>query len=76
MAEPCCEDETLVHEADLFKTTGHSFDLTTNFIAAEMPAVVLSFLVPEYSTARFLPVDYDPPLRSSDLTILHRVFLI
>lgn len=74
---PCCQDETVVHEAQGFKV-----DVTKISIAAfpvvdvVQQAVLLAEVIPSAIISHTQYYNYDPPLRSSDLTVSHQVFLI
>ncbi len=74
---PCCQDETVVHDAQDFKS-----DVTLMSIAGSaaidvvQPAVILSEIIPSPSISKARYYSYDPPLRSSDLTVSFQVFLI
>lgn len=74
---PCCDDTTVIHEADDFKTSAEN-----HFSGAPLPLiatqawVVLSEFIPASPRSRSHHYNYDPPLRSFDLTVRHQVFLI
>ena len=74
---PCCQDETIVHDAQDFKS-----DITQITIApapiidVAQPSVIISEVIPSLSVSLPLYYNYDPPIRSSDLTVAHHVFLI
>jgi len=74
---PCCQDETVVHDAQGFKG-----DITQIIIAAALaidivqPAVLLAEVIPSALISHRQYYNYDPPLRSSDLTVSHQVFII
>ena len=71
----CCEDKTIVHDGQGFKTSliqGHiaptaSVDIHQPLIAEVIPATPL---------AQIEFFHYDPPLRTPDLTVALQVFLI
>ena len=74
---PCCDDETIINSADDFKasvTYDQPAAQNSTFIAR--PFVLISELIPATSVARLKYYNYDPPLRSHDLTVEHQVFLI
>lgn len=73
----CCDDQTVINQADDFKTSATDPYTTLHTpISAGEACVVLSEIIPEVSAAQFPSDTYDPPLRSFDLTVEHRVFLI
>ena len=74
---PCCDDETIVHRGDDFKASAtkyHGVLPTSQDIA--QPPIVLAEIIPAAPIAHFRHHHYDPPLRTPDLTVEHRVFLI
>lgn len=74
---PCCEDETIINKADDFKACAtHYQPSAPTSLDIEQPLVLISDIIPAASVARFKYHDYDPPLRSHDLTVALRVFLI
>lgn len=74
---PCCEDETVVHKGEGFKISITDVSiLPVAGLDIELPTVVLSEIIPAAPIARTQYYNYDPPLRSYDLTVSHRVFLI
>jgi hypothetical protein len=77
MLASCCDDETIVHEGEGFKAS--SSDITvaaSTALDAVSPDVVLSEVVPSILFLQPDYYNYDPPLRSHDLTVSHSVFLI
>lgn len=74
---PCCEDETLIHEGQDVKASMPKAQLNAPVaIDVEQAVVLISEVVPSAPAAKAQYYNYDPPLRSSDLTVEHRVFLI
>lgn len=74
---PCCDDETLINEADDFKASvTHYQPATPTSLDAEQPLVLIAEIIPAAGVPHFKYYKYDPPLRSHDLTVAHRVFLI
>lgn len=74
---PCCEDEAVIHNANDFKITSAGFHITTPTpVDIEQPHIVISLIIPDVADESPRYFDYDPPLPSHDLTVLHRVFLI
>lgn len=77
LASPCCEDETIIHEGEGFK--GSFSDVTicpSLFSDIALPEVILAEVIPSLPSSKARYYYYDPPLRSYDLTVTHRVFLI
>jgi hypothetical protein len=74
---PCCEDETMIHEAEELKISGSQFHTAAPIpFEVEQSLTVISEIIPSESSTHTQYPDYSPPLRSYDLTIAHRVFLI
>jgi hypothetical protein len=74
---PCCEDETLIHKAEDFKVSIANLDISAPVtIDIEQPLVLIAEVIPTAPVARTQYYNYDPPLRSCDLTVEHQVFLI
>jgi len=76
MTPPCCDDETVVHEADDFKVTATHQQVAPLTTDNPPSLVLISEVIPSspFSTPEY--VNYDPPIRSCDLTVEHQVFLI
>jgi len=73
----CCEDEVVFHEGTDFKvSTENYYSIAPAPISIEPPLVLIDEVIPPSSFTRFQYHNYDPPLRSFDLTVAHRVFLI
>lgn len=74
---PCCDDETVIHEPDDFKGSVAQYHVAVPVpIDIDHSLVLISELIPTAPLSRFKYFNYDPPLRSSDLTVKHQVFLI
>ena len=74
---PCCEDETVIHKADDVKTNIAQIHIDgPSSIDVELPLVFISEIIPSAPLSRIQYYNYDPPLRSWDLTVEHQVFLI
>jgi hypothetical protein len=74
---PCCEDETIVHKGDDFKSSPDQFHLSTSLLVdIEQAIYLISEIIPSAPVSRIQFYNYDPPLRSYDLTVEHQVFLI
>jgi hypothetical protein len=76
MKAPCCDDETVIHDADDFKLSLTQVQLSVpQFITVEQCFVIIGEIIPASPRQRAY-FNYDPPLRSSDITVKHQVFLI
>lgn len=74
---PCCDDETVIHQADNFKASvAHSHLRAPAPMDIEPPLVIMSEVIPEAPCSGFNYHNYNPPLRSYNLTVHHQVFLI
>ena len=77
MKPACCEDETVFHEGTHFKAcVEHIHIVAPAPIDIEQPLVVISEVIPAAPIASIRYYQYDPPLRTCDLTVEHQVFLI
>ena len=73
----CCEDETVIHEGTDFKGSIEHIHIDVPAPTdIEQPVVLISEVIPASPIARTQYYNYDPPLRSCDLTVEHQVFLI
>ena len=74
---PCCDDETVINQADDFKAPigFHALSVPTP-IHIEQPLIPISEIIPTTPLSLFRYHTYDPPLQSRDLTVDHQVFLI
>jgi hypothetical protein len=74
---PCCEDETVIHEAnDIKADIAHIHIDGPSPIDLDHSLVFISEIIPSAPLSRIQYYNYDPPLRSWDLTVEHQVFLI
>jgi hypothetical protein len=74
---PCCEDESVIHKADDFKVSANHVKIIAPVpVDIEQPLVLISEVIPSSPASRIQFYNYDPPLRSCDLTVEHQVFLI
>ena len=74
---PCCADETIIHEGQDFKASiEHVQIIVPAPLDMEHPPLLISEIIPATPFARTHFYNYDPPLRSWDLTVEHQVFLI
>lgn len=77
MKPACCQDEVVYHEGTDFNTSVEHVNIIAPAPAdMEAPVIVISEIIPASSIARTRYYNYDPPLRSCDLTVEHQVFLI
>ena len=77
VSNPCCEDKSIVHEGDGFKVSFHKIALSpSTAVDVEAAEVILAEIIPSAPASPSSWYNYDPPLRSYDLTVTHRVFLI
>jgi hypothetical protein len=73
----CCEDQVVIHEATDFKASVEHIQIVAPVpMDIEQPLVVISEVIPSRDISRIQYYNYDPPLRSSDLTVSFQVFLI
>jgi len=74
---PCCEDETVIHKGEDFKSSIAKVEIIApSPIDIEQPLVLISEVIPAAPLSRIQYYNYDPPLRSCDLSVEHQVFLI
>lgn len=74
---PCCEDETVIHDSDDLKASIAHIHLSVPApVDIEQPLLLISEVIPSAPLSRVKYFNYDPPLRSCDLTVEHQVFLI
>lgn len=77
MKPACCEDGLVYHEGSDFKGSVEHIHVSLPApIDIEQPVVLISEIIPASPIAQFKYYNYDPPLRSCDLTVEHQVFLI
>lgn len=73
----CCQDQTVVHDSDEFQGNAAQLDVspsTQDYFIAEH--IILDEIVSSAAVVSPRYYNYDPPLRSCDLTVEHQVFLI
>lgn len=76
-AEPCCDDETVVHKGQEFKAqAAQPHLLAPSPIDIEQPQVLISEIIPSSAVSKVKYLNYDPPLPLQDLVVEHHVFLI
>ena len=76
MKPGCCQDQSVVHKGEGFKASIVDVHLVAPIANIDQPLVILSEIIPASPVSRSKYFNYDPPLRSSDLTVDHQVFLI
>jgi len=76
MKSGCCADRTFIHESDDFKQAAHICITLPAPSDLEQPLVFISEVIPSAPRAVAHNSPYDPPLRSCNLTVQHRVFQI
>lgn len=75
--ERCCDDETVINQADDFKASVPNYHAPVSGpVDIEQPQILISEIIPSAPLSNFKYHTYDPPLRSCDLTVEHQVFLI
>lgn len=77
MSMTCCENETIIHQAEAFK--GDVTQISLPETAAPditQPPVLVAEILPAASTTGTRYYLYDPPLRTQDITVALHVFLI
>ena len=77
MKPACCKDEVVYHEGTDFKASiAHYHIDAPAALDIEQTLVLISEVIPVSPVASTKYCNYDPPLRSFDLTVEHQVFLI
>ena len=76
LQEPCCDDETVIHESDEFNASQNELSVFGQDVVQNSASPVLIALVVPETSPQHSPIIYDPPLRSPDIVIEHRTFLI
>jgi hypothetical protein len=74
---PCCTDETVIHDGDDLEASLKKVAVAP-FLSLEeaQPLVLIAEIAPSASLLKTNFYHYRPPLRSFDLIVEHRVFLI
>ena len=76
-SKPCCEDERVIHEGQEIRSDVSKLQLAPVPVAdIDKPLVLIAEVIPSASFAKTKYYNYDPPLRSTDLTVSFQVFLI
>jgi hypothetical protein len=77
MKAPCCEDETVIHSSDDVKSSVFHVNIMAPApVDMDQPLVLISEVIPTAPFSRIKYYNYDPPLRSYDITVEQQVFLI
>jgi len=75
--KPCCEDQTVVHDAQDFKGNGNQVNIAQPIVfIVSQPWVIVANLTPAPVFVVNNVTDYDPPATFVDRTIDLQVFLI
>ena len=73
----CCDDETVVHDADELTSLTHTLNVATpNEVFTIVPFMLISEVIPDSSASRYPFIHYRPPLPASDLTVAYRTLII
>lgn len=76
-SKPCCEDETIVHDAQDFKGNVSQISIAAPPVLDKVqPAVLIAEIIPSSVCAVKHYANYDPPIRPTDKTVDLQVFLI
>jgi hypothetical protein len=76
-ANTCCDDETLLHNRENFNAPTTDISFSPELLgSAELPAVLISEVIPASPFSRTQYYNYDPPLREIDLNVSLHTFLI
>jgi hypothetical protein len=77
LTAPCCDDETVVHEAEGFKASFIDISIAAApAVDLHIADIILAEIIPATPTLTNNWQYYDPPLRSYDLTVSQQVFRI
>jgi len=77
MKPACCQDALVYHEGTDFKGSIEQVHIVAHApVDIEQAVALISEVIPASPIARIQYYNYDPPLRSCDLTVAHQVFLI
>ena len=72
----CCDNEVIVHEAQDFKNSITEFNFHPEFISglSTRPELLSEIIREDFCSVNF--AQYQPPWRTPDLTVSHRIFRI
>lgn len=77
MKGPCCEDETVIHKGEELKgAVAQIYLMVPAAVDTVLPGVLISEVIPSVPLPGIKYYNYDPPLRSCDLTVEYQVFLV
>ena len=77
LQEPCCDDETVMHESDEFSSSANELALAgPDLLQLAALPVLIAEVIPATTTTNNYALIYDPPLRSADIIVEHRSLLI
>lgn len=73
----CCQDQTVVHKGDDVQSSVAKIQVPAPSVTdIEVPRVLLAITIPSTDSKQADYFNYDPPLRSCDLTVDFQVFII
>lgn len=76
-SKPCCEDESVLHEAQEIKSDVSKVQLSiVPALGIDQPVVLVAEIIPSSSLAKIRFYNYDSPIRWTDITVEYQVFLI
>lgn len=76
-SKPCCQDETVVHDAQGFKGNISQISIAAApVVDMVQPPVLIAEVIPSSLVSIKHYTDYDPPIRATDVTVDFQVFLI
>ncbi len=76
-SKPCCQDETIVHDAQDFKGNLSKISIAApSVFDMVQPAVLIAEVIPSSIISFKNYAYYDPPLRPTDITVDFQIFLI
>ncbi len=77
MAMSCCDNETIIHQAEAFKGDVAQINIPeATSIDITLPSVLVTEVIPSPVISGIRYHNYDPPQRTLDITVALHVFLI
>ena len=76
LASPCCDDESIIHEGKGFKASTSDILIAGPVVDIDIPAIIIAEIIPTARAKKATFYNYDPPIRSLDLTVTYREFLL
>lgn len=77
MMQDCCKDELIVHQGQGFHHENMKVHIAPSFVDhVTIPPILVAEVIPSFDRTPVKFFNYDVPLRSSDRTVIHHVFLI